>query len=131
MKSIYKVMFIVMGLILLVACKPSDKYVGDWYAISGIGEEVMVNFSKEKKMSVTIDGKEDESHDIEQTATGIHNNIRYFKLDIKEHNFYVVFEDSKDEKNAKFIKQTNDADDFVDVVGDVIFVMNRDDFPKN
>ena len=124
-------MFLFFIFALLVGCKPSDKYVGDWYALSGLGEEVMVNFSKEKTMTISSHRDKDEIHEINQTATGIQNNIRYFRIDVEGDNYYIVFEDSKDEDNAKFIKQTNEASDFEDVVGDVIFLMNREDFPSN
>lgn len=131
MNKVYKVMFLCIGFVLLVGCKPSDKYVGDWYALSMLEEEVMVNFSKEKTMTIRSHRDEDEMHEINQTATGIQNNIRYFRIDVEGDNYYIVFEDSKEEDNAKFIKQTNEASDFEDVVGDVIFLMNREDFPSN
>ncbi len=44
--------------------------------------------------------------------------------------FYVVFENKKDEDNAKLIRQTNQASDFEDVVGDVAFKMNWNEYPK-
>ena len=82
-------------------------------------------------MTISSHRDKDEIHEINQTATGIQNNIRYFRIDVEGDNYYIVFEDSKDEDNAKFIKQTNEASDFEDVVGDVIFLMNREDFPSN
>lgn len=131
MKDIYKVMFMLLGLTLLVGCKPSDKYVGDWYAMSELGEELMVNFSKEKTLTISSHRDQDEIHDINQTATGILNNVRYFRIDVEGDNYYIIFEDSKDEDHAKFVKQTNEASDFEDVVGDVIFLMNREGFHNN
>lgn len=130
MKNRYKMLLLMVVLVLLVSCKPSDKYVGDWYAVSSSGDEVMINFSKEKKMTIT-DGDQIETYEINQTATGILNNVRYFRIEIDGLNHYVIFEQSKDEDNAKLLQQTNYANDFQDVVGDVIFLMNRNDFPSN
>lgn len=129
MKSRYVFFMVIVGALLLVGCKPSDKYVGDWYALAGNGDEVMIDFSKDKTMTITGDDYE-ETHEINQNATGFQNSIRYFRIEIDGANHYVVFEQSKDEDNAKFIRQTNMANDFEDVVGDVIFLMNRNDFPS-
>lgn len=130
MKNRYKILLVMVGLVLLVSCKPSDKYVGDWYAVTGTGDEVMINFSKEKTMTISGDDQE-ESYEINQTATGILNNTRYFRVEVEGASHYVIFEQSKDEDNAKFVKQTNQANDFEDLVGDVIFLLNRNDFPSN
>lgn len=129
MKSRYVFFMVIVGALLLVGCKPSDKYVGDWYALASNGDEVVINFSKDKTMTITGDDYE-ETHEINQNATGFQNSISYFRIEIDGANHYVVFEQSKDEDNAKFIRQTNMANDFEDVVGDVIFLMNRNDFPS-
>lgn len=114
----------------LASCKPSDKYVGDWYALSNTGEKVMINFSKEKTMTVTSNDNDEEKLNINQTSTGFINEVRYFGIDIEKEKYYVVFENKKDEANAILIKQTNHASDFEDVVGDIIYKMNRDRFPE-
>ena len=49
---------------------------------------------------------------------------------MEDGSYYVVFENKKDEENAKLIKQTNHASDFEDVVGDVVLEMNRNDYPN-
>ena len=129
MKNTYKIFILLAGLFLLASCKPSDKYAGDWYAVTHNGEEFMVTFSKDKTMKVTGEDTE-ELHEMKQTATGIFNGIRYFRVKIENENYYVIFDDSKDEENAKFFLQTNTTSDFEDVVGDVIFMMNRNDYPS-
>lgn len=117
-------------LMMMVSCKPSDKYAGEWYGLRGDGAKVMVNFSKDKELSfVDEDGNED-VYEMNQTATGIQNSIRYFKIEVDGKDYYVVFEDTDDEDNAQLIRQTNHADDFEDVVGDIIYIMNRNDYPS-
>lgn len=130
MKNMNKILMVLMAVVLLVSCKPADKYVGDWYAVSGSGDELKINFSKEKTMTVT-GGEHEEHYEINQTSTGIQNSTRYFGIEVKGASHYVIFDNTKDEDNAKFVKQTNQASDFEDVVGDVIFLMNRNDYPVN
>lgn len=128
MKNKYKMLLLMIGLVLLVGCKPSDKYIGDWHAVTDTGEKVMINFSKEKTMTISGDDEE-ESFEINQTTTGLYNGTRYFRIEIEGAGHYVIFDQSKDEDNAKLVKQTNQANDFEDVVGDVIYLLNRNDFP--
>ena len=129
MRISVKQIAVILGVfLLLVACKPSDKYVGEWYAISTEGE-VKVNFSKEKVLTVENDGNK-ETFDFNQTSTGFINEVKYYGLDMDDGKFYVVFENKKDEDNAKLIRQTNQASDFEDVVGDVAFKMNWNEYPK-
>lgn len=128
MKNKYKMLLLMIGLVLLVGCKPSDKYIGDWHAVADTGEKVMINFSKEKTMTISGDDEE-ESFEINQTTTGLYNGTRYFRIEIEGAGHYVIFDQSKDEDNAKLVKQTNQANDFEDVVGDVIYLLNRNDFP--
>lgn len=128
--TLTKISIVVFGLILLIGCKPSDKYVGDWYAISNTGEEVMFNFSKDKVMTLSDDGDLEKVFDIDQTASGIQNSIRYFRVEIEGASHYLIFENKKDEDNAQLVKQTNHASDFEDVVGDIIYKMNRNGFPS-
>ena len=129
MRISFKQIAVILGVfLLLVACKPSDKYVGEWYAISTEGE-VKVNFCKEKVLTVENDGNK-ETFDFNQTSTGFINEVKYYGLDMDDGKFYVVFENKKDEDNAKLIRQTNQASDFEDVVGDVAFKMNWNEYPK-
>src|SRR5690625_1972638 len=117
-------------LIMMVSCKSSDKYAGECNGVRGDGVKVMINFSKDKELSfVDEDGNED-VYEMNQTATGIQNSTRYFRVEIDEKDYYVVFEDTDDEDNAQLIRQTNHADDFEDVVGDIIYIMNRNDYPS-
>lgn len=123
-------MFLMIGVILLVGCKPSEKYAGEWSAVSDRGEAVKMHFDREKK-TLTLtgsDGKE-EVHEINQNATGIKNSLQYYRIEIEEDSYYIIFKDRKDEGNAEFVKQTNHGSDFDDMVGDVIFEMNRDHVP--
>lgn len=130
------VTFIKRGFVLLVlaallaGCKPSDKIVGEWYARSNTGEEVKIDFSKEKIMGIQDSDNQEEQLAISQTSTGFINEVRYFGIDIEGEKHYVVFENKKDEDNAILIKQTNHASDFEDVVGDIIYIMNRNRFPE-
>ncbi len=130
LKNINKVIIIVLGLILLVSCKPSDKYTGDWYAVSASGDEVMINFSKEKVITLSDEEGNEEVYDMNQTASGIQNSVRYFKIEIDGSSHYVVFENTKDEDNAQLVKQTNHASDYEDMVGEIIYNMNRSGFPN-
>lgn len=131
MQNLIKRLVIVIGVILLlVACKPSDKYVGKWYALGNGGEEVTVHFSKEKQITITNEDGEEEKVDFNQTSTGFINEVGYYGIEMDSGSYYVVFDNKKDEANAKLIKQTNHASDFADVVGDVLFKMNRDDYPE-
>lgn len=125
-----KLIFFIVVLTLLVSCKPSDKYVGDWYAVSDSGDNVMINFSKEKLITFSDEDGNEETYDINQTASGIQNSTRYFRVEIEGASHYVIFDNTKDEDNAKLVKQTNQASDFEDVVGDVIYLLSRDDFPE-
>lgn len=128
--TLTKISIVVFGLILLISCKPSDKYVGDWYAISNTGEEVMFNFSKDKVMTLSDDEDLEKVFDINQSASGIQNSIRYFRVEIEGASHYVIFENKEDEDNAQLVRQTNHASDFEDVVGDIIYKMNRNGFPS-
>lgn len=131
MKSLSKMTVLgVFAMFLLVSCKPSDKYTGDWYAVGAGGNQVEINFSKEKVMTFRDEDGNEEVYDINQTATGIQNSTRYFRVEIEGANHYVIFENNKDEDNAQLVRQTNHASDFEDVVGDIIYLMNRDDFPE-
>ena len=125
-----KWMIIVFGLILLVSCKPSDKYTGDWYALSNSGEKVEIHSSKDKVMSIKDDNGNEETYEINQTAAGFQNNLGYYQVEIDKASHYVIFENKKDEVNAQLVKQTNHASDFEDVVGEILYKMNRDDFPS-
>lgn len=129
MRRIVKPM--VLGLVvflLLGACKPSDKYAGEWYANSNDGE-VKVDFSEEKVMTVEGEGNETETYDFNQNSSGFINEVKYYGIEMEGDTYYVVFDDKKDEDNAKLIIQTNQASEFKDVVGDVVFEMNREDYP--
>src|SRR5690625_4633939 len=77
-------MFLMIGVILLVGCKPSEKYAGEWSAVSDRGEAVKMHFDREKK-TLTLtgsDGKE-EVHEINQNATGIKNSLQYYRIEIE------------------------------------------------
>ena len=81
---------------------------------------------------MTITNKEDDSvkkYQISQTGTGFVNNVSYYAVEIDGVKHYIVFENKKDESNAILIKQKNHASDFKDVVGDIIYKMNRNSFP--
>lgn len=131
MRITAKTIAILIGfsIILLTACKPSDKYVGSWYALSDEGE-VKLHFSKEKELTVTDKNDHEDKYEFNQNKTGFINEVRYFGIKMQDDNYYVVFDNKKDEDNAKLIKQTNHASDFEDVTGDVIFKMNRDEYPR-
>lgn len=130
-KSSAKIIIGMIVLILLASCKPSDKYAGDWYALSSDGERVTINFSKEKIMTVTRSDQDEETFEINQTTTGIQNSVRYFRVEIEGTSHYMIFDNTKDEDNAKLVKQTNHASDFEDVAGDIIYLLNRNDFPSH
>ena len=129
LKKISMGMVVVLALTLLASCKPSDKYVGDWLAISADGENVKINFSKEKTITVSDEAGNEENYELNQTGTGFQNNVSYYRVEIDSLSHYIVFEDKKDESNAILVKQTNVASDFEDLVGDVIYTMNRDSYP--
>lgn len=120
---------VVLTLALLASCKPSDKYVGDWLAISRDGEKVDINFSKEKIMTITDETGDEEEYELNQTGTGFQNNVSYYHIKIDSLSHYVIFENKKDEANAILVKQTNVASDFEDLVGEIIYAMNRDSYP--
>lgn len=117
--------------LLLIACKPSDKYAGEWYSITNEGEEVMVHFSKDKILTMIDENDQKEQAEFNQSSTGFINEVSYFGIEIKGEKHFVVFENKKDEANAILIKQTNHANDFEDVVGDIVLKMNRDSFPES
>ncbi|GEN88785.1 hypothetical protein MKY30_23415 [Oceanobacillus sp. FSL W8-0428] len=125
-----KTVIILFGLILLASCKPSDKYAGDWYALSDTGENVMLHFSEEKILTITDESGNEETFEINQNVAGVMNSTRYYRVEVDGANHYVIFEDKDDESNANFVKQTNYADDFEDMAGEIIYTMNRDDYPR-
>lgn len=130
MRITFKQIVILLGIfLLLTACKPSDKYAGEWYAVSNEGK-AKVDFSKEKVLTVEDENDHKETFDFNQHSSGFINNVKYYGLEMEDGSYYVVFENKKDEENAKLIKQTNHASDFEDVVGDVVFEMNRNEYPK-
>ena len=130
MRITFKQTVILFGIILLlIACKPSDKYAGEWYAISDEGK-VKVDFSEEKVLTVEDENNRKETIDFNQHSSGFINNVKYYGLEMEDGSYYVVFENKKDEENVKLIKQTNHASDFEDVVGDVVLEMNRNDYPN-
>lgn len=130
MRITVKQIVVVLGVfLLLAACKPSDKYAGEWYAISNDGK-VKVDFSEEKVMTVEDEDNHKETFDFNQNSTGFINEVKYYGIEMDDKNYYVVFDNKKDEDNAKLIVQTNQASDFEDVVGDIVFEMNRNEYPK-
>lgn len=130
MRITFKQIVILLGIfLLLTACKPSDKYAGEWYAVSNEGK-AKVDFSKDKVLTVEDENNHKETFDFNQHSSGFINNVKYYGLEMEDGSYYVVFENKKDEENAKLIKQTNHASDFEDVVGDVVFEMNRNEYPK-
>lgn len=127
MKSFRNIFIIVFGVLILVSCKPSEKYEGTWLAVSDAGEEMDMHFDREKKLLTLTDSSgEKEVHAINQNAAGIQNSLQYFRIEIEDEPYYIVFKDRKKEDSAEFVKQTNYADDFEDMVGEVIFTMSRD-----
>ncbi|GAB2571850.1 hypothetical protein [Gracilibacillus alcaliphilus] len=128
--KLIKTAIILFGLILLVSCKPSDKYAGDWYGLSDTGEQAMLHFSEEKNLIITDESGSEETFEITQNAAGFVNSTSYYRVEVDGANHYVVFENKDDENNALFVKQTNYADDFEEMVGEVIYVMNREDYPS-
>lgn len=129
MKNMCKLIIIVIVITLLVSCKPSDKYVGDWYGLSDTGQQLRINFSTEKTMTVTDDEENEEVYEINQTATGIQNSTRYFNVQVEGISHYVIFDNTKDEDNAKLYVQTNNTSEFSEVVGDLLYILNRNDYP--
>lgn len=130
MKIMSKFLIIFVSVIILISYKPSDKYVGDWYALSETGEQLRINFSTEKIMTIIDEEKNEETYEINQTVSGIENSTRYFKVEVDGISHYLIFDNTKDEDNAKFYVQTNLASDFSDVVGNLIYVLNRNDYPS-
>ncbi len=126
MKFLKNMMILMIGIILLVACKPSEKFAGEWHAVSKNGEEVIMNFDREEKLlTFTSSDGEKEVHEINQNAAGIKNKLQYFRIEIGEDVYYIIFKDRKNEESAEFVKQTNHASDFDDMVGEVLFTMSR------
>src|SRR5699024_5125244 len=103
-------------LIMMVSCKPSDKYAGEWYGVGGDGSKVMIKCSKDRELSLVDEDGNKNVYEMNQTATWIQNSTRYSRVEIDEIDYYVVFEDTDDEENAQLIRQTNHSDDFEDVV---------------
>ncbi|HLR73167.1 MAG TPA: hypothetical protein VK073_03035, partial [Pseudogracilibacillus sp.] len=111
MRITFKQIVILLGiLLLLTACKPSDKYAGEWYAVSNEGK-AKVDFSKGKVLTVEDENNHKETFDFNQHSSGFINNVKYYGLEMEDGSYYVVFENKKDEENAKLIKQTNHASD--------------------
>ncbi|WP_130858608.1 hypothetical protein [Gracilibacillus phocaeensis] len=128
--KLIKTVMMLCGLILLISCKPSDTYAGDWYGLSDTGEQAMLHFSEEKNLTITDESDKEETFEISQNVAGVMNSTRYYRVEVDGANHYVVFEDRDDENNALFVKQTNDADDFEDMEGEIIYMMNREDYPS-
>src|SRR5699024_2652923 len=100
MRITFKQIVILLGIFLLLsACKPSDKYVGECYAVSNKGKE-KVNFSKEKVLTVEDENNHKETFDFNQHSSGFINNVKYYGLEMEDGSYYVVFENKKDEENA-------------------------------
>lgn len=117
-------------MMLLGACKPSDRYAGEWYGLSSDNEQVKMDFSKDQVLTIEKDSGEQQTYEINQHSSGFINEVRYFGIKLNDENYYVVFENKKDENNAILVKQTNVASDFEDVVGDIVVKMNREDYPS-
>src|SRR5699024_10336634 len=83
----------------------------------------LVDFSKEKVLTVEDEEGQKETYDFNQHSTGFINEVSYYGIEMEGKDYYVVFDDKKDEDNANLIVQTNHASDFEDVVGDVVFEM--------
>jgi hypothetical protein len=128
--KISSALVVVLAIALLASCKPSDKYVGDWFAVSMDGEKVEINFSKEKTMTITDEAGNEEKYELNQTAAGFQNNVGYYHVEIDNLSHYVIFENRKDESTAILAKQTKVASDFEDFVGEIIYMMNRDSYPE-
>jgi hypothetical protein len=130
LKKLHMGLVVVLALALLASCKPSDKYVGNWFAVSMDGEKVEINFSKEKTMTITDEAGNEENYELNQTAAGFQNSVGYYRVEIDNLSHYVIFENRKDESTAILAKQTNVASDFEDFVGEIIYMMNRDSYPE-
>lgn len=130
MKVVKSVIWFGCCLLVFLGCKPSDRYVGEWYALSAEGEQVMIHFSKDKEMTITDHTTEhQETFSIGQTGGGIVDSMSYYAILIDGASYFLVFENRKDESNAILIKQTNFANEFEHVVGDIVYRLNRKDFP--
>lgn len=126
MRFTKSMMILMIAVILLMACKPSEKYAGEWHAVSENGEEVIMNFDREEKLlTFTSSDGEKEVHEINQNAAGIKNKLQYFRIEIGEDVYYIIFKDRKNEESAEFVKQTNHASDYDNMVGEVLFTMSR------
>src|SRR5690625_5880398 len=107
-KYFKRIMMLMVGVILVVRCKPLEKYAEEWSAVSDRGDEVMMYFDREKKtLTLTGSDVEEEVHEINQNATGIKNSLQYFRIEIEADYYYIIFKDRKDEAHAEFVKQTN------------------------
>lgn len=129
MRYVSNIVMFMLVIGLLMGCKPSEKYAGEWYAVAGDGAEVLMHFDREEKLlRLTQSSGEEEVHRINQSAAGIKNSLQYFRIEIDGDGnaYYIIFKNRKDLDKAAFVKQTNYADDFDDMVGEVIFTMSRD-----
>lgn len=127
MKQIKYMIAISVVVLLVVGCKPSEKYAGDWLGVSDSGEEVSMHFDREEKQLTLVDSDgQEEVHDINQNSTGIKNSLQYFGIELGDDYYYVIFKNRKNEDEAEFVKQTNHASDFDDMAGETVFTMIRE-----
>ncbi|KZE37319.1 hypothetical protein AV656_12175 [Bhargavaea cecembensis] len=129
-KKIVTGVLLALVFVLLAGCKPSDKYLGEWYAVAQDGSQVKIHFSGDKTMTISDEEGQEKAYEISQTAAGFRNSVGYYRVEVDAQSHYIVFEDRKDDLNAIFVKQTNVASDFEDMVGEVLYSMNRDRFPE-
>src|SRR5699024_5772523 len=128
-KSTKSIVVLLGSILLLAACKPSDKYAGEWYDVSNDGE-MLVDFSTEKVLTVEDEEGQKETYDFNQHSTGFINDVSYYGIEMEGKDYYVVSDDKKAEDNVNLIVQTNHASDFEDVVRDVVLEKNRNEYPK-
>ncbi len=113
----------------LTGCESSEDIHGKWYAQDAKGNNITIEFTKDKAI---IDGEE---YSLEQNATGVRNNTRYFGIKIDEKIFSVVFPDKEDKKTA-IMMIPNTSDPFEDskvseyLKGRMEYALSKDKHPN-
>src|SRR5699024_12553166 len=105
-KSTKSIVVLLGSILLLAACKPSDKYAGECYVVSNDGE-MLVDCSKEKVLTVEDEEGQKETYDFNQHSTGFITEVSDYGIERDGKDHYVVVDDQRDEDNDDVIVHAN------------------------
>ncbi|WP_322809602.1 hypothetical protein [Carnobacterium maltaromaticum] len=116
------VFLVLIMLPVLVSCKVSKDYQGEWFALDGLEKQVKLDFS-EKELKIS-DGNR---YSLSQYGIGVANSMHYFQIKIDDEKYSLIYPDKKDKDTALVVKPD---DEDKPLEGKILFKMNRNKYPE-